>query len=67
MKQEIKKLVFLILMLSLFSSSQEETCIIDEQPIAVPVVTQNRIENNNPENRDSDFQLMPMSRFILVL
>lgn len=69
MKQEIKKLVFLFLLMCLFTSSQEKKCASNEKCMTVPVVPiimENNMNDNNAAYADSDLMLMPISHFILL-
>ena len=67
MKQEIKKLVVLLLLMNLFTSSQEKTCIdnVKLSEAAVMVDNCNKAEEE-AATAESDVILMPISRIIIM-
>ena len=68
MKQEIKKLGVLLLLMILFTSSQEKACVNSPKCCFSPLVQEDKIINNdnNGEYTDSDMVLMPISQFIML-
>ena len=67
MKQQIKKLSILVMLVLLFNTSQEKgTCLIaDKCPLSLPVVSQ-QVEDTDAANDDELVPLSPISRFILI-
>ena len=67
MKQEIKKLVVLLLLMNLFTSSQEKTSIDNLKvcKASVAVNTCNKAEEE-AATAESDVILMPISRIIIM-
>jgi hypothetical protein len=67
MKQQIKSLSMLVMLVLLFNTSQEKgTCLVaDKCPLSLPVISQ-EAEQNDASNDDELVPLSPISRFILI-
>ena len=67
MKQKIKKLGILFLLMILFNTSQEKECLaIKKCVITVPVAKEQATENMDAASYDETVPLSPISRFLLI-
>ena len=67
MKQELKKLSILFLLMMIFNSSQEKECVsLHNCMPAVPTCREKIAENTDAANYDELVPISPVSRFILI-
>ena len=67
MKQELKKLSILFLLMMIFNFSQEKECMSLHKCVpAVPVASKKIAENTDAANYDELVPVSPISRFILI-
>ena len=67
MKQVIKSTAFLLILMSIFTSSQEKARILKVKCAAAPsVAVEKSAHNTTLQNEDSEMPIMPISRFILL-
>ena len=68
MKQHIKRLLILLLVMNIFTASQEKTCIGNVNLSACPVLVNNcgAAEEEAAATAESDVLLMPISRIIIM-
>ncbi len=64
MKQQIKNIAFLMLMMICFTSSHEETCISIKKCTATSVAVQKNREHSKPAITESDRMMMPLSTLL---
>ena len=68
MKQHIKRLLLLLLVMNIFTASQEKTCIGNVNLSAAPALVDNtcNTREESAATEDSDVLLMPISRVIIM-
>ena len=67
MKQHIKRLLILLLVMNIFTASQEKTCIGNVKLSSAPVLVDNcGAAEEAAATAESDVLLMPISRIIIM-
>lgn len=68
MKQHIKRLLLLLLVMNIFIASQEKTCVGNVNLSVAPALVDNscKLEEQTDAAAESDVLLMPISRVIIM-
>ena len=68
MKQHIKRLLLLLLVMNIFIASQEKTCVGNVKLSVAPELIDNSCKSEEQANAaaESDVLLMPISRVIIM-
>ena len=68
MKQHIKRLLILLLVMNIFTASQEKTCVGNVNLSVAPALVDNACKSEEQADAaaESDVLLMPISRVIIM-